>query len=170
MNHQLSLNRRPRGILLLLGALIILVSRKHADARDSRRRRTNFVHADAHGITVKLGEKDHRGRVLSVASRSAPINGGNLLAQLQDQTIPMMAADRRSAVIGDTAVNAPPAPPVQIELQLMPDEDPMVFDLREDTKGPGRFSGHRNPLSHPVNQETFGEINLITNSNGDISG
>jgi len=77
----------------------------------------------------------------------------------------MMAADRRSAVIDDTAVNSPPAPPVQIELQLMPDEDPMVFDLREDTKGRGRFSGYCNLLSHPVNQETFGEINLITNSN-----
>jgi len=167
-------------MIWILKAAVVLYPWTYVNASSRNRRRISIKESPVQAMTINHGRRDNRGRVLSVASHEAVFHG-NLFKKLEDdqEDMPLMAGDRRSVSDGGSyggvayaAEKQTPSdqPVVELELQLMPDEEPMVFDLVEQSENPGHFTGLRNPESHPVDQETFGEINLISNSNGHVAG
>lgn len=115
-------------------------------------------------ITIQHGRRDARGRSLSVAYRQA------MLPVDLKEKLNMPSAMEGDQIDEENPTERTSIKSIRLEVQLMPDEAMMAFDLKEHPERPGEYSGFRNPQSRPLDESTYGEMNLITHENGDVSG
>jgi len=149
-----------------LSCLFVLINTLAAEkASSSKIKRSETLHEER-----RQNGFDEKGRKLSVVYRQAKLSE-NALEQLMRPS-KMEDIDVGPGELAKAAVPLSQAltSTVHFEVQLMPDSEMMSFFLTEDSENPGVFSGLRNPQNKPIDQETYGEMNVIRHGNGDVTG